>query len=174
MIELKKEEIDRFWSRVAKAEDGCWYWLGATNGIGGYGVVCFYRDRGRVKHQYGSHRVSWFLAHGDPEQLHVLHACDHPSCVNPAHLFLGTEADNMADKVAKGRQARGATHGSRTLPESVPRGEGNGNASLDGDAVVQIRDRFASGASRAALAREFGVDWSTIDAVVRRHTWRHV
>lgn len=71
-------------------------------------------------------RMAWMLEHGrcpGPGMV-VMHRCDTPSCLNPAHLRVGTHADNVADKVEKGRQAKGPTHGSRTKPESVPRTSG--------------------------------------------------
>ena len=74
-----------------------------------------------------AHRVAWELAHGPiPDGLHVLHKCDNPPCVQDEHLFLGTEADNAADRDAKGRQASGDRNGARLHPERMPRGEAHG------------------------------------------------
>ena len=87
-----------FWARVIKS-DGCWEWSGATNGHK-YGRVM---KGGRWT---GAHRVSWVIHHGKiPDEALVLHRCDNPSCVNPAHLFLGTQEDNIRDMVRKGRHA---------------------------------------------------------------------
>ena len=93
---------DRFWPKVDKSpESGCWHWTGAMN-PSGHGVL------GRGGRNHGAHRVSWQLHHGDiPKEMHVCHHCDNPRCVNPDHLFLGTAADNVADMVRKGRQAKG-------------------------------------------------------------------
>jgi len=88
--------LDRFWINVRKT-DGCWLWTGAHK-PSGYGDI-WYRNRPQI-----AHRVSWQIYHGAiPKELHVLHSCDIPSCVNPAHLFLGTAKDNAADCIRKGR-----------------------------------------------------------------------
>lgn len=87
---------DRFWSRVEKGP-ACWEWVGGRN-ADGYGEV---RADGRMQK---AHRVSWALAHGPiPPGMHVCHTCDNPPCVNPEHLFLGTNRANMRDRQAKGR-----------------------------------------------------------------------
>lgn len=98
---------ERFWAQVNKT-DTCWLWTGRMNPVRGYGR-CYYRKR-----DIDTHRIAWELTYGPiPDGLVVCHRCDNPPCVNPDHLFLGTQADNVADKVAKNRQAKGETHGSR-------------------------------------------------------------
>ena len=108
----------RFWSkvRITEAAD-CWLWIAARH-IKGYGAVKY------NKRMWKAHRVAWELVNGPiPESMLVLHHCDNPPCVNPKHLWLGTQQDNVADRDAKGRQASGDRSGSRLHPESRPRGE---------------------------------------------------
>lgn len=95
---MKGTVVERFWAKVdRRGPDECWPWTGATQQTG-YGR---FRVDGRLQ---GAHRVAYVLTHGHLRPgAHVLHRCDTPGCCNPSHLFLGTHADNMADKEAKGR-----------------------------------------------------------------------
>jgi hypothetical protein len=90
---------DRFWKKVdRRGERECWSWTAARNSCG-YGS--FWDGRAVVQ----ASRFSWQLENGPiPAGLYVLHSCDNPPCVNPAHLFLGTQGDNVADRKAKGRR----------------------------------------------------------------------
>ena len=95
-----------------------------------------------------------------PTDLKVLHTCDNPPCINPAHLFIGTTADNAADKVTKGRQLRG---------ESIPW------ARLTEPIVKELRNRYASGSvTFDELANEYGFSFNAVRCAVRRLTWKHV
>jgi len=146
-------QIERFWKRVSRSA-GCWLWTGASDGRYGQAHV----NKKPVK----AHRLSWILSFGDiPSGLLVLHRCDNPPCVNPAHLFLGTSQDNSDDKHAKGRNRSGI-------------GEKCHTAVLCASLVVEIRRRHQQGESHARLAREFGVSPSSIGRAATRETWRHV
>lgn len=141
--------IDRFWSRVQKT-DGCWLWTGCA--CKGYGQLAV----GARLRAY-AHRFAWELNYGPISfGMCVLHRCDTPLCVRPDHLFLGTNKDNMADKVAKGRQLKGAEAYAAKLTEA------------------QVRRIRSFGESAKSLAAQFGVDESTIFHIRARRIWRHL
>lgn len=166
--------LQRFWSKVDKTATvpksphvttPCWEWTGSRRNIGRYGSFGF---QGKVEN---THRVSWVLAFGEiVGGLQVLHRCDNMGCVRPDHLFLGTNADNNADMVAKARNADGV----RLRPETRARGERGGSAKLTEAAVLAIRARAAAGEATAALADAFRISRSNVGAIVRRVTWAHV
>ena len=166
-----------FRSFDAGADDECWVWLGQRSH--GYGRLQ------RNRRYEGAHRVSYRIYFGDiPAGMSVCHHCDNPPCVNPAHLFLGTQADNALDMLKKGRWAGGGPPhqsgtmdiqgGAPTHPERVSHGEGRPNAKFRDEDVLAIRARCAAGESRKAIAREFGVGASTIDKMIWRESWKHL
>lgn len=141
--------MKRFWDKVIKGIN-CWQWTGSTHRREGYGVI-------RVGRQILAHRISWILHHGAiPGGMCVLHRCDNPSCTNPDHLFLGTQADNLADMRAKGRQQKGEKHHRAKLTE------------LD---ILNIR---ILDIPQSALAKLYEVTQPTICAIKTRHTWKEV
>jgi CENP-B N-terminal DNA-binding domain. len=165
----------RFWTKVDKngptmpgMQTPCWVWTAYTN-RNGYGK---FRLSGRIEQ---AHRLAWEIANGTiPEGMDALHRCDNPPCVRDEHLFLGTNADNVADRDAKGRQARGDRHGTRQHPESRPRGERAINAKLTEAKVRSIFRLSAEGHSQRELARDFGVSKSNVRDVLARKKWAHV
>jgi hypothetical protein len=187
----------RFWPKVGIASpEDCWEWMGEPFGDT-YGHVLF---RGST---WGSHRIAYLLTNGPiPGGLWVLHKCDNKRCCNPSHLFLGTCADNEADKKSKGRQAAGDRHGSkvhpervargpemhknritsrgdshyaRTRPELLARGSRHGCALLNESDVLEIRVRYASGGiSHPELGNAYGVTESSIHQIVTGKQWAHV
>lgn len=131
----------------------CWEWQGAKNARG-YGVI---RCEGRT---VLAHRFAWMIANGAASAC-VLHRCDNPSCCNPAHLFLGTRADNVRDMDSKGRR-------------KTPLGSRRGTAKLTEAQALAIREQAAQGVPRKLLAERFGVHYSTVRSVVLCVYWRHV
>lgn len=152
-------QIDRrFWEKtIPEPTTGCLLWEGASNPKG-YGKFLF-KGNARL-----AHRVAWELTFGPiPEGLQVCHSCDTPACVNPEHLFLGTPADNVADKMRKGRHRNGDF-----------RGERSHFAKLTPDAVLEIRERLSRGETQPRVAGHFGVSQSTISLIARGKTWSHL
>lgn len=151
-----------FWRYVDHGE-GCWTWTGGRSG--GYGT---FRHEGRTQK---AHRVAWQLERGDiPEGLVVCHQCDNPGCVRPDHLFLGTVAENNADRANKGR-SKGTFRSDSTHPGRVRAGELHWGAKLTARQVDAIRQRRERGEPVKALAAEFGVHHATISRIARR-VWR--
>ncbi len=147
-----KALVDRLLEKVRHAESGCWEWIG-TRKDDGYGLMRYPRK------YVGAHRISYQEFVGPiPDGLHVLHRCDNPRCINPKHLFIGTNADNVADKLAKGRQPR-------------HHGELNPKARLTEQDVIDIR---ASQEMGIALAAKYGVTPTQISYIRHRKSWGHV
>jgi len=149
---------DRFWEKVGVGgPDECWEWA-AHRQRAGYGQ--FTVAKGEF---HTASRVSLALSIGSiPAGMSVCHSCDNPPCCNPAHLFLGTQADNANDCIRKGRANRA-------------RGEGTFSARLTEEIVRGIRSRIPMRYGEVAkLAREYSVSEHAIAAVVRGKTWKHV
>lgn len=160
MIDVEK----RFWSKVDRSGQ-CWRWT-AKRMPSGYGQFRLSRPKREMVY---AHRYSWELTMGAiPEGMRVLHNCpdgDNPSCVNPAHLWLGTQADNMKDMDAKGRRRSGC---------NAPRGEMMWMAKLDAPRVRGIRGLYVAGVTQVDLAAWYGVAQTAISRIVRRDSWAHV
>lgn len=143
--------VDRMTAQTMRTE-GCWEWIGHI-GQRGYGQV---KDKYKTKL---AHRVAYELANGPvPEGMRVCHRCDNPVCVNPAHLFLGTDADNMQDKAAKGRcnPERGEKHHAAKLTE------------------MQALDILVSTLKGKDLALMYGVSPATISDIKTGRKWGHL
>jgi hypothetical protein len=163
-LRVEKEDLKtRFMRHVEKEDDGkrCWLWVGTKNKAG-YGGIQVNGKRALV------HRISYMLHHGAiPEGVgfhgHVVcHACDNPSCVNPGHLFLGSQYTNMQDRDAKGRRA--ALIGSQ-----------HGMASLSEEDVKTILEIAATGRyTQTKIGKMFGVSNSTVSLIVNRKNWTHI
>lgn len=145
---------DAFWSRVVSTDhNSCWIWNGCTD-RDGYGVLQF------EKRQYRAHRVSYQLLRSPvPDDLVVCHHCDNPSCVNPHHLFVGTVSDNNADRISKGRSARG---------------EKSARAKLTEADVLEIRRMAAANCRTKEIADKFKVSYYIVSLISRGDSWKHV
>jgi hypothetical protein len=144
---------DRFWPKVDKTQSGwiwtCWaqrFWIW---------IISVW------EWMHGAHRVAWIFAFGHPGELQVLHKCDRRRCVNPTHLFLRTNKDNVADRVSKGRS-------------SSSKGERHGRAKLHAADIPAIRQRLASGDFQKDIARDYGVSQPRIGYLARGETWHAV
>lgn len=132
---------------------GCWNWTGSLAG-GGYGQILIDNEPCRL------HRLSYEIHRGPiPEGLFVCHHCDNRACFNPAHLFLGTNADNMADMVAKGRQR-------------PAQGEAVGTSKLTEADVIAIRS--AVGMTHEQLASRYGISRPQVSNLRRGRGWTHI
>ena len=154
----------RFWTKVnRRGPDECWPWTAAKRGWG-YGSL---KAGGRM---LSAHRIAWELTNGAiPAGLCVLHRCDNPPCVNPAHLWLGTVADNNRDREDKGRSAPIQ----RPAPGQLARGGRCPSAKLTAGAVRKIRS-LAGHVRQVDLAARFGVTQAAVSKVVLRQIWAHV
>lgn len=155
-------------ARVRVDESGCWIWLLAKKRKG-YGAAKAPRrfctgSYNRLAHRLAYEALVGPIPKGDGYHgTCVLHGCDNPPCCNPEHLFLGTNADNVADMVEKGR------HVSVGLA-----GERNPRARLSEDDVRRVRRRLANGEGCGPISRDLGVEWGTIDFIRRGVTWTRV
>lgn len=157
------EKAARYRARIvastAQDSNHCWIWQ-KTRSSNGYGTFAFGGGRNAR-----AHRVSFECFRGPiPDGMDVCHRCDVRACVNPAHLFVGTRAENIRDAVIKGRvnkdtRARGIAHPSAKLTE---------------DAVTAILEDLAQGVSKRQLALSYGVSQRTVLLIARGETWAHI
>lgn len=158
---------ERFWAKVDKngpiqphcPELGrCWLWKGSPDSDGHSGYFGFNRDRCRA------YRFSWILHFGPiPKGLFVCHKCDNGLCVNPEHLFVGTQKDNIADASTKGRM----------VGASFP-GELNTQSKLREQEILEIRNSIGSGVSQRILAAKYCVHQASIWKVIHGKSWKHL
>lgn len=146
--------IERLKIRSETTENGCIVFTGSRN-LFGHGEISYKGKRFRA------HRLSYMVNIGPiPEGMVVCHKCDNPPCINPDHLFIGSQADNLKDARQKGRMA---------TPN--PRGEKHGLAKLTADKIVAIRKDQRT---QREIAKEYGVHQTTIKNIKLNRTWKHV
>lgn len=145
---------ERFWDKVKIGTD-CWEWIGCKF-RNGYGLIM---DNRR---SLLAHRVSWNLHFGDTEGLFVLHRCDNPSCVNPNHLFLGTQLDNIRDMDFKRRRVN-----------SPQKGNLNGSSKLTEEQVMEIRNlRIKHKIKCKQIAEMFKVSVPLVQKIIAGKLWK--
>lgn len=140
-----------------RGEDECWPYTGC---IGTWGYGSFYLNGRNVNAHNATHRL---LVGPVPAGKVVCHRCDNPSCCNPAHLFVGTQGDNVRDCVAKGRGRRQFEAGS---------GHPRHNGKLTFAVVERAKQLYASGVSQTEIGRRLGVHSATISRAVRGESWK--
>jgi len=144
----------RFFEKVIFGVSDCWTWRASVDALG-YGRFPYL---GESK----AHRVSYRLFKGEiPEGMCVMHTCDNRQCVNPEHLVLGTQADNVLDMCRKGRHVCKPQHG-----------ESNPMSKLTAQDVEEIRTAVESGSTQRAMCQKFGVSPMTVSRIIRKETWK--
>lgn len=157
-MDLTEKDIERFLSKIDKnsSPNGCWIWT-AHLSINGY-------PRFRLnKKTLEGHRLSYFIFKDNifPDKNYICHTCDNPSCVNPEHLFAGTNQDNMTDRNNKNRQWK-------------PIGSKHPRALIDEEDVKEIKKLLKCGMTHKNIAKKFNVKISLISDISCKRTWIHV
>ena len=150
-VPITRERIENKVLRIPEA--GCWIWMGSSQ-VRGYGEII----SNNRKHL--AHRASYEAFVGKiPEGMYVCHACDNVACVNPNHLFLGTQKQNLQDMASKGRSTKGVK---------------NPMANLDAYGVKEIREGIKAGRTDSSLAKDWMVCRQTINNIRNGKVWNHV
>lgn len=151
--EVEEDSIDVLFDRTAITKRGCWEFLGYKD-KNGYGQIT-YKSK-----SYLAHRLAYMICVGEiTKGYYVLHKCDNPPCINPEHLFLGTQTDNIKDRHLKGRDAVGETAN---------------KSKLTGESIVNIRKLLADGYSTREVSSLYNVDPNAIRCIGKRITWKHI
>ena len=149
-----KTPAERFWLNLVKGPD-CWEWTGCKYGAGYGKMQTGYAKAGLA------HRFSYEMHFGKiPPGMSVMHKCDNPGCVNPAHLSVGTHAENMADMEAKGRDRKVGSKGTK-----------NASAKISEETVRAIR---SSKESQNAIARRYGISQASVSNILLGRSWKHI
>lgn len=152
-------DINRFWPKVDKSmgQDSCWWWLGAK-GKQDYGN--WYAQGKYLR----AHRAAYEIVYGEiPDGAVVCHTCDNPSCVNPRHLVLGTQKQNLNDMTRKGRRSKKGA-----------KGEANAKAKLTEHQVRAIRAEYAAGIKPRELKAKYPIKDSALWGILSGKTWQHI
>lgn len=150
----RKTPIERFESKIYYGLDGCWHWIGCLDQFG-YG-----RFTSIIVKEVLAHRVAYEIYVGPIGNFYVCHTCDNPSCVNPSHLFLGSQLDNVADSVRKGRAKRAS-------------GDLASNAKITKADAKKIRS-MAGQFTQSELGKMFGIGQSAVGKIINNNTWKGI
>ena len=147
--------IERFESQINKVDNGCWLWTGEICPKGKHGIL---RSGGQV---FSAYRLSYEIYKGEiPIDMCVCHTCDVRACVNPDHLWIGTQQENIQDAVQKGR---------------MNRGENNAGSKLQEDQVIEIVNLYKTGNySQQQLGEMYGVAHTIISGIITGKNWKHL
>lgn len=157
-VNMGPKDLERFLRKIDfRGPEDCWLW-NAGKDTGGYGKIRVPGSiHGRIR---SAHRIAYHIACGPiPEGMFVCHTCDTPACVNPAHLFVGTCAENMRDCTQKGRGNCGSRHGLSKLSDAD---------------VREIRKLLAAGTTHQVAADRFGVGPQAISKIKAGLRWSHL
>lgn len=158
-MDITSRQLDNFWRKVSvKKFDECWEWQGARNKIRPQLTYGWFRLGNRMRL---AHCVSWIINCGDiPKELHVLHKCDNPPCVNPRHLWLGTQQENVKDMFSKGRKNH--------------KGENHPQSKLKEKQVEKIKTMYRAGNhSYTELACIFQMSKGAINHILNSRSWKY-
>lgn len=188
-LNIPEKSMRKFWKFVDKSggPDACWNWTGRSL-VAGYGVWQRRLGLSRRLVSYRVHRLTLFIETGILGEA-AMHMCDNKLCCNPIHLRWGTQSENRADCVSKGRHAMGIRHGtvthperiargnrngSRVHPERLARGESHGRSKLCVSDVIAMRRMRDDGALFKDIANRFGVQLCTAARICNREEWKHI
>lgn len=162
-VKPRLEPIEAKMERLTEKTDECWLWKGGRNRAG-YGALTYNNTK------WLAHRLAWVLANGVTLEKGVVvrHKCDNPQCVNPAHLCLGDQFNNVQDMVSRKRQNFFGRRNHRQI------GERNPAAKLTATQVKEIRSRRGQGESLSKLAAEFGISKSYVGNLAAYRKWQHL